>query len=62
MIPNRVKKVTLNYMGTESYYPLIETDDLYKYISEDIEKLLNTSNYDERRRKIQFYTKKQKRY
>ena len=44
MIPNRVKKVTLNYMGTESYYPLIETDDLYKYISEDIEKLLNTSN------------------
>ena len=60
MIPNGVKKVTLNYMDTGSYYPLTETDDVYKDISEDIEKLLDTSNYDERRRKIPFYAKKTK--
>ena len=35
-----------------SVIPLSYTDDVYKDISNDFEKCLNTSNYDETRRKI----------
>lgn len=33
------------------YYPLTETDDAYKDICADVENWIDTSNYDERRRK-----------
>ena len=38
-------------MGSDSYYPMIGTEDVYKDISGDIGKLFNKLNYDERRRK-----------
>ena len=38
-------------MDTDSYMPIVKTDDIYEDISSDVEKLCNTLNYDERRRK-----------
>ena len=32
------KKIKLNYMETDSYYPLKETDNVYKDIIADVEK------------------------
>ena len=39
-----LKKVRLNYMDTDSFYPLVETDDLYKDNSRYVEKCFDTSN------------------
>ena len=45
MIPKWNIKILI-FMGTGSHYPSIETDDIYKDISVDVEKWLGTSNYD----------------
>lgn len=39
-------------METDRYYALKETDNAYKYIIADVEKWIDTSNYNKRRGKI----------
>ena len=51
IIPKWVKKGKSNYMDTESYYIVVETDDIYQEIIRDVEKRFDTWNYYERRRK-----------
>ena len=61
MIPKWVKKSKFNYMDTESYYIVVETDDIYQEIIRDVEKRFDTWNYNERRRKkLSVEKKKQK--
>ena len=48
-------------MNTDSYYPIIEEDNVHKDISFDIEKWFHLLNWDERRRKRPLpWRKKQK--
>lgn len=52
MIPKWDKNsVHFFYMDTDIVIPLIHTDDVYKDISDDVEKWSDKSNYDERKRK-----------
>ena len=39
-------KANLCYMGTNSLKVNIKTDDVYKYIRNDVEKRFDTSNYE----------------
>ena len=53
MIPKWGRKnIKLIYMETDRYYALKETDNAYKYIIADVEKWIDTSNYNKRRGKI----------
>ena len=44
--PKYGEKARLWDMDTESFIVHIKTNDIYKGISEDVEKRLNTSNYE----------------
>ena len=44
--PKYGEKVKLSYMDTDSFIVYIKTDDIYKYIAEDVETRLDTSNYE----------------
>ena len=46
-----VKKVTIKYSDSESYYALVETDRLHKDISCNVEKWFGTSDYDKTKEK-----------
>ena len=48
-------------MRTDSLKPLIKTYDFYKDIADDVKKWSETSNYDERRRKIPLTVHKYKK-
>ena len=39
-------KAKLCYMNTDSFIVYIKTDDIYKYIAEDVETRFDTSNYE----------------
>ena len=39
------EKAKLCYMDTDSFIVYIKTDDIYKDVTEDVEKRLNTSSY-----------------
>ena len=45
--PNYEDKAQLCYMNTDSFVIYIKTEDFYKDIADDVEKLFDTSNYDE---------------
>ena len=42
----------LCYMGTDSFVIYIKTEDFYRDISNDVERWLDTSNYDENDKKL----------
>ena len=44
--PKYLKKPKLCYMDTDSFIVYIKTDDIYKYIAEDVETRFDTSNYE----------------
>ena len=44
--PKYIEKVKLCYMETGSFIFHVKTDDIYKYIAEDVEKIFDTSNYE----------------
>ena len=44
--PKYGEKAKLCYMDTDSFIVYIETDDIYKDISEDVETRFGTSNYE----------------
>ena len=44
--PKYGEKVKLCYLGTDSFIVYIKTDDIYKYIAEDVETRSDTSNYE----------------
>ena len=44
--PKYSEKAKLCYMDTDSLIVYIKTDDIYKYIAEDIETRFDTSNYE----------------
>ena len=46
MKPKYNDNVNLCYMDTDSFVMNIKTNDFYKYISSDVDKRFNTSNYE----------------
>ena len=40
------EKVNLWYMDVGSFFVYIKTDDIYKYIAEDVETRFDISNYE----------------
>ena len=40
------EKMKLYYMDRDSFIVYIKTDDIYKYIAEDVETSFDTSNYE----------------
>ena len=44
--PKNGVKAKLYYMDTDSFIVYITTDDIYKDIAEDVETMLNSSNYE----------------
>ena len=40
------EKVNLWYMDVDSFFVYIKTDDIYKYIAEDVETRFDISNYE----------------
>ena len=44
--PKYGKKAKLCYMDTDSFIVYIKTDDTYKDITEDVETIFGTSNYE----------------
>ena len=46
--PKYGDKARLCYMDTDSFIMHIKTEDFYKYIANDVERLFDTSNYDEK--------------
>ena len=44
--PKCDKKVKLRYKDTDSFIFYVKTEDLYKYIADDVEKRFDTSNYE----------------
>ena len=49
LIPKYNEKARLCYMDTDNFIVHIETEDIYKDISEDVEKWFSTSIYEEDR-------------
>ena len=49
LIPKYNEKARLCYMDTDNFIVHIETEDIYKNISEDVEKRFSTSIYEEDR-------------
>ena len=49
LIPKYNEKARLCYMDTDNFIVHIETEDIYKDISEDVEKRFSTSIYEEDR-------------
>ena len=45
--PKYNDNVKLCYMDTDSFIVYIQTEDFYNDVSNDVEKWLDTSNYDE---------------
>ena len=45
--PKCKDKAKLCYMDTDSFVIHIETEDFYEYITDDVEKWFDTSNYEE---------------
>ena len=43
--PKYGENANLCYMGTGSFIAYVKTDDIYKYIAEDVEKTFDTSNF-----------------
>ena len=59
MIPKWGRKnIKLIFMETDTYYALKETDNVYKDIIADVEKWIDTSNYNKRRGKIPLTVRK----
>ena len=46
MKPKYGDNVKLCYMDTDSFIMHIKTEDVYKYIANDVEKRFDTSNYE----------------
>ena len=44
--PKRGLKAKLCYMDTESFIVYVKTEDIYKDITEDVEKIFDTSNFE----------------
>ena len=44
--PKYSEKAKLCYMDTDSFIVYIKTDDIFKYIPEDVETRFHTSNYE----------------
>ena len=44
--PKRGLKSKLCYMDTESFIVYVKTEDIYKDITEDVEKIFHTSNFE----------------
>ena len=42
-----IKTAKLCYIDTDSFIIHIKTEDFYEHIANDVEKLFDTSNYDE---------------
>ena len=46
VIPKYDEKAKLCYMDTSSFITYVKTDDIYKYIAEDVETRVDTSNHE----------------
>ena len=46
--PKYGDKASLCYMGTDSFVMYVKTEDFYKDIASDVERLFDTSNYDKK--------------
>ena len=46
MKPRYADNVKLCYMDTDSFIMHIKTEDFYKDIADDVEKVIDTSNYE----------------
>ena len=44
-----MEKAKLGYMDTDRFIVFVITDNIYKYIAEDVETRFDTSNYDLKR-------------
>ena len=44
--PKYDEKANLCYMDTSSFITYVKTDDIYKYIAEDVETRVDTSNHE----------------